>query len=93
MHVFRDRLSISVDPSVPFGFEGRMWDLIVLIPDHCLSIYCGHCCSIKYREPAFFVSFLRSVILSLVIFVLCQVYLGRSPLKHRHRAAYIYRSF
>ena len=20
-------------------FEGRMWDLIVLIPDHCLSIY------------------------------------------------------
>ena len=23
----------------PFGFEGGMWDLIVLIPDHCLSIY------------------------------------------------------
>ena len=22
-----------------FGFEGGMWDLIVLIPDHCLSIY------------------------------------------------------
>ena len=21
----------------PFGFEGRMWDLIVLVPDHCLS--------------------------------------------------------
>ena len=23
----------------PFGFEGGMWDLIVLIPDHCPSIY------------------------------------------------------
>ena len=22
-----------------FGFEGRIWDLIVLVPDHCLSIY------------------------------------------------------
>ena len=21
----------------PFGFEGRMWDLIVSVPDHCLS--------------------------------------------------------
>ena len=23
----------------PFSFEGGMWDLIVLIPDPCLSIY------------------------------------------------------
>ena len=23
----------------PFGFEGRMWDLIVSAPDHCLSFY------------------------------------------------------
>ena len=22
----------------PFGFEGKMWDLIVSVPDHCLSI-------------------------------------------------------
>ena len=28
-----------VCPSFPIGFEGRIWDLIVLIPDHCLSIY------------------------------------------------------
>ena len=21
-------------------FEGRMWDLIVSVPDHCLSFYC-----------------------------------------------------
>ena len=25
--------------SFPFGFEGRMWDLIVSVPDHCLSFY------------------------------------------------------
>ena len=25
----------------PFGFEGRMWDLIVSVPDHCLSFYSG----------------------------------------------------
>ena len=23
----------------PFGFEGRMWDLIVSVPDCCLSFY------------------------------------------------------
>ena len=23
----------------PFGFEDRMWDLIVSVPDHCLSFY------------------------------------------------------
>ena len=28
-------------PSFPFGIEGGMWDVIVLIPDHCLSIYFG----------------------------------------------------
>ena len=22
-----------------FGFEGRIWDLIVSVPDHCLSVY------------------------------------------------------
>ena len=25
-----------------FGFEGRMWDLIVSVPDHCLSFYFGY---------------------------------------------------
>ena len=23
----------------PFGFEGRIWDLIVSVPDYCLSFY------------------------------------------------------
>ena len=34
---FRKLLSIYVFSYFPFGFEGRMWDLIVSVPDHCLS--------------------------------------------------------
>ena len=35
---FRRLLSIYVFSSYfPFGFEGRIWDLIVSVPDHCLS--------------------------------------------------------
>ena len=30
---------LCVCPSFPFGIVGRMLDVIVLIPDHCLSIY------------------------------------------------------
>ena len=26
-------------PSFPFGIAGGMWGVIVLIPDHCLSLY------------------------------------------------------
>ena len=29
----------SITHNFPFGFEGRMWDLIVSVPDHCLSFY------------------------------------------------------
>ena len=25
----------------PYGFEGKIWDLIVSVPDHCLSFYCS----------------------------------------------------
>ena len=31
--------TFCVDASFRFGFQGGMWDLIVIIPDHCLSIY------------------------------------------------------
>ena len=34
---FRKLPSIYVFSFFPFGFEGRMWDLIVSVPDHCLS--------------------------------------------------------
>ena len=44
---FRKLPSIYVFSYFPFGFEGRMWDLIVSVPDHCLSFYfsleCVHC--------------------------------------------------
>ena len=36
---FRKLLSIYVFSYFPFGFEGMMWDLIVSVPDHCLSFY------------------------------------------------------
>ena len=28
---------LNVFSYFPFGFEGRMWNLIVSVPDHCLS--------------------------------------------------------
>ena len=37
--VFRKQPSIYVFSYFPFGFEGRMWDLIVSVPDHCISFY------------------------------------------------------
>ena len=37
--VFRKLLLIYVFSYFPFSFEGRMWDLIVSVPDHCLSFY------------------------------------------------------
>ena len=36
---FRKLLSIYVFSYFPFGFERRMWDLIVSLPDHCFSFY------------------------------------------------------
>ena len=35
----RNLLSFYVFRSFPFGFEGKIWDLIVSVPDHCLSFY------------------------------------------------------
>ena len=36
---FRKLSPIYVFSYFPFGFEGRIWDLIVSVPDHCLSFY------------------------------------------------------
>ena len=36
---FRKLLSVYVFSYFPFGFVDRMWDLIVSVPDHCLSFY------------------------------------------------------
>ena len=37
--VLRGRLSFCECVSIPFGFEGWKWDLIVIVPDYCLSFY------------------------------------------------------
>ena len=37
VHVFHESLSVCMSASFPFGFEGGMWDLILLVPDYCLS--------------------------------------------------------
>ena len=37
--VIRKRLSVCMFVSFPFDFENGLWDVIVLIPDHCLSTY------------------------------------------------------
>ena len=36
---FRKLLSVYVFSYFTFGFEGRMLDLIVSVPDHCLFFY------------------------------------------------------
>ena len=36
---FRKMPSSYVFSYFPFGFEGRMWNLIVSVPDHCLLFY------------------------------------------------------
>ena len=38
-NAFCKLLSIYVFSCFPFGFEGRVWDLIVSVSDHCLSFY------------------------------------------------------
>ena len=38
VRVFRERLSVCLCASFPFGFEGGMWDLSLLIRGHCLFI-------------------------------------------------------
>ena len=40
---FRKLLSIHVFSYFHFGFEVRMWDLIISVPNHCLSFYFLFC--------------------------------------------------
>ena len=49
---FRKLSSIYVFSYFPFGFEGRIWDLIVSVPDHCLSFYFLHYKSTGKKNPA-----------------------------------------
>ena len=52
---FRKLPSIYVFSYFPFGFEGRMWDLIRSVPDHCLSFYLRILtCATGFKKYAFF---------------------------------------
>ena len=42
VHVFRERLSVCVCASFPFGFEGGGGGFIVLVADNWLSIKFSH---------------------------------------------------
>ena len=44
-----------------FGFEGRIWDLIVSVPDHCLSFYFVPTQIDEDRLKVFSVAFERAV--------------------------------
>ena len=50
---FRKLPSFYVFSYFYFGFEGRMWDLIVSVPDHCLSFYFSNHCKRSPRMPYF----------------------------------------
>ena len=47
---FRKLSSIYVFSYFRFGFEGRIWDLIVSVPDHCLSFYFTSVLQEKFRN-------------------------------------------
>ena len=49
VRIFRESLSICACNSFPFGFEGRMWDFIVLIPERRLSIFFSRHARTVYR--------------------------------------------
>ena len=59
---FRGLSSICAFSYFPFGFEGRIWDLIVSVPDHCLSFYLNFIIRMHLSE--------NNVIISL-IFMFC----------------------
>ena len=85
MSTFRKLPSIYAFSYFPFGFEDRMWDLIVSVPDHCLSFYLSFRyvgLSLSYFD--FFISLCEFVIMlcqfviSLCgfIFLLCRFFIS-----------------
>ena len=50
---FRKLSSVYVFSYFPFGLEGRMWDLIVSVPDHRLSFYFSWASTKKKAIPVF----------------------------------------
>ena len=53
VRVFRERLSVCMCPSFPFDFEGYLWELIVSVPDQCLSFFSGRCGNLSEARAIF----------------------------------------
>ena len=56
---FRKLVSVYVFSYFPFGFEGRIWDLIVSVPDHCLSFYFSKLLKFIFRK-SHYITFLAN---------------------------------
>ena len=57
---FRKLSSIYVISYFPFGFEGRIWDLIVSVPDHCLSFYFKRKLNSKQQTPPIYFNLIQT---------------------------------
>ena len=53
---FRKLPSIYILSYFPFGFEGRMSDLIVSVPDHCLSFYFEHRLTVSENDFEYYLT-------------------------------------
>ena len=53
--------SVYVFSCFPFGFEGRMWDLIVSVPDHCLSFYFTIMNFLEHQAKYFYLIAINSI--------------------------------
>ena len=73
--------SIYVFSDFPFGFEGRMWDLIVSVTDHCLFFYFLF---VSQGEGLSFFSFVRGTNLFSVSKFICSPKKESEKLKNSH---------
>ena len=79
---FRNLMSIYVFSYFPFGFDGRVWGLIVSVPDHCLSFFTLHIhcensgLNVKFELMLMFIS--RSLISYIYFFKITSIHITRS---------------
>ena len=74
---FRKLSSIYVFSYFPFGFEGRIWDLIVSVPDNCLSFYFGINLVVLSLAKPFFLCFSAHYNMGITNHLLQLVFQGR----------------
>ena len=77
----------------PFGFEGRMWDLIVSVPDHCLSFYfkrifhAGWLTNLNFSETQTFQK--KHVWISLILSDKCMFLISWNMQRARHYVVWL----